>query len=823
MRRAETRVMFRGVLLLSVGLVAACEPDVEDDSFPPIEVNDPSTPAECVDGEHDEQACPGSEDTYERYCIGGQWRTWSDCPSGECTPGDQESSSCGDIQGSPSVRVSLRTCQADHTWSEWSSCPLECYDWSKPNAQCGANLRGSQTFSCVDGSWVTDGCDDPDECVDGATDTIECEDDLGQAGTETRTCYQGTWLDDLCVVDPARPCEEGEEAEPVSCGLNDRGTRIDVCTDGEWREGSCQDPDVCVDGSMQLQSCGDGAGHEPFVCVGGQYEAAGPCSQVCGDGKVQGTEQCDDTLSPEPNGCSADCKREPVRVLHSAAECGQVPAMLAANWYGAVHWLDNCEQASLFTRSSSGTSVSSEWEYAETIGKLSLSTSIDGTSPILWGSHTAGIPWTIVSQGTFPFVLELDAQLYPAKSYAFSGDARELLALESLGQGRFSLVGSMSGTTFYREVSLSIPNTWFTPEVSLFVIEQKPESATGFAVSSSRALESTKFAAQAESSALLLRNAGGAFELSSGIVRANQVLIVNNAQGRFVATPSLSGGAQSVALLSSGNPVVTGMGGGDYEVQGGVINLPAGPVTLVYNNRAELIGAHPGRFLAETDQGALAVFGEFTGAELTLDRDMLSERKLSSPYGQYNRYVAFYRFSGAVADAHVVASSANQAELTVHLEPRAFARGFVLSIPCSSATRFGEVAGNAMTGDGLCMARFNALAKSMWSHRLTVQAGSELLVGVDRDFTWLSGAITAFDNGWREQQIAVLSLSSSGAIVSDEPIVAIGKGRLNGMVANGGRALLVATFSGSPEVFPGRAWSTSEWGAGKDYLIQIQP
>src|SRR5262245_10771820 len=45
-------------------------------------------------------------------------------------------------------------------------------------------------------------------------------------------------------------CEAGT-VMVVPCGLNDRGEQTRVCDAGEWIDaGTCDDPDVCVDGDM---------------------------------------------------------------------------------------------------------------------------------------------------------------------------------------------------------------------------------------------------------------------------------------------------------------------------------------------------------------------------------------------------------------------------------------------------------------------------------------------------------------------------------------------------------------------------------------------
>jgi hypothetical protein len=49
-------------------------------------------------------------------------------------------------------------------------------------------------------------------------------------------------------------CKDGD-TQTRSCGLNGRGQLTLFCADGRWHEASCDDPDECVDGAIEIVPC----------------------------------------------------------------------------------------------------------------------------------------------------------------------------------------------------------------------------------------------------------------------------------------------------------------------------------------------------------------------------------------------------------------------------------------------------------------------------------------------------------------------------------------------------------------------------------------
>ncbi len=149
---------------------------------------------------------------------------------GDCTPQDEQSRPCGlNNRG-----MSIRTCLADSTWSDWVACV------------------------------------DPDACVIGAQQIEPCP-----GGEHRRDCVDGHWgAYGACEV--AAACQEGAQ-ESSPCGLNMRGQHTRACVGGAWGGfGACQDPDHCVDGAQDTVACPNGGQHTR-ACVAGQWGAFGNC------------------------------------------------------------------------------------------------------------------------------------------------------------------------------------------------------------------------------------------------------------------------------------------------------------------------------------------------------------------------------------------------------------------------------------------------------------------------------------------------------------------------------------------------------------------
>ena len=160
----------------------------------------------------------------------------------------------------------------------------------------------------------------------------------GTGGTAGRSSDAGT---DAAPPAPqllGKPCVG---SGTLACDGNNQKQTL-ICQAGEWQAfdicGATQNCDVTDGVCTDIVS--DCAAHDPGYawCVGDQLSVCGPdrvtvattaCTglcvagacqpAVCGDGKIEGTEECDDGNTVPGDGCEADCKLSQVIALTAGA------------------------------------------------------------------------------------------------------------------------------------------------------------------------------------------------------------------------------------------------------------------------------------------------------------------------------------------------------------------------------------------------------------------------------------------------------------------------------------------------------------------------
>ena len=200
------------------------------------------------------------------------------------------------------------------------------------NADCN-NFAGGFECVCHEG-YEGDGrsCLDVDECADGTdecdiTERASCMNTEGSYLCECREGYEGsgvTCTDINECADGTGRCDPGEMCvnelgAPFRCVCApgfiedpDSGECVRACGDGNRTAG-----EACDDGNMDSgDGCSDAceiergwACNEPVLGPG----MTGPseCTDTCGDGLVQPSEECDDgegMLADEPNACRTTCE-----------------------------------------------------------------------------------------------------------------------------------------------------------------------------------------------------------------------------------------------------------------------------------------------------------------------------------------------------------------------------------------------------------------------------------------------------------------------------------------------------------------------------------
>jgi MYXO-CTERM domain-containing protein len=315
-------------------------------------------------------ACQSNDESDGTACTSdGNDCTGDVCGSGVCThPNETAGTSCGDGTDddcrNPDTCDGSGSCLANDE-SDGTSCTddgNECTDDVCASAACDHPALSAGT-SCGDDS--DDDCRNPDTC-DGAgacqsndesdgtactDDGVECTSDLCQSGAcehaaladgETCTDDGNECTDDVCA---SGACTHPNAADGTACTADGNECTDDVCATGACSHPSssagtacgdtantdCSDPDTCNgSGACQPNHAPDGTactdngafcdGDE--ACGGGACDSAGnPCDPdnetcddtadecvrpPCGDGVVEGAEECDDFNFEAGDGCT-DC------------------------------------------------------------------------------------------------------------------------------------------------------------------------------------------------------------------------------------------------------------------------------------------------------------------------------------------------------------------------------------------------------------------------------------------------------------------------------------------------------------------------------------
>ena len=201
-------------------------------------------------------------------------------------------------------------------------------DLCTSNDGCSLGQCDGSTVSCDDGNDCTnDGCDP----LSGCTYThvaLPCED--GNLCTVNDVCSGGQ-----CASGESKNCDDGNVCSTEYCSLETGECLFEynesACDDGI----DCASDDTCLNGNCQGEafSCDDGIDctidscdddgscvHEPDdgLCDSGTLCATDLCipnigcvveagPDCCGNGDVEGDEECDDENDVDGDGCSALC------------------------------------------------------------------------------------------------------------------------------------------------------------------------------------------------------------------------------------------------------------------------------------------------------------------------------------------------------------------------------------------------------------------------------------------------------------------------------------------------------------------------------------
>ena len=210
-----------------------------------------------------------------------------------------------------------------------------------PGEQCDdGNMAGGD--GCENDCTTTPGA----ECGDGEVDPGEQCDDGNTASGDG--CEKNCTLpaNPKCgdgVVDPGELCDDGNTIGGDGCESN--CNKSPICGDGVvdpgelCDDGNAADDDACLN-SCKTAECGDGvawAGME--ACDDGAMNGSyGACAQDCsgpgprcGDGVVNGPEECDDANMVDDDACSDGCIAPRTVFVTSTTINGQLGGLAGAD------------------------------------------------------------------------------------------------------------------------------------------------------------------------------------------------------------------------------------------------------------------------------------------------------------------------------------------------------------------------------------------------------------------------------------------------------------------------------------------------------------
>lgn len=235
------------------------------------------------------------------------------CVNGQCRAADCVEVTCGAAEGCAfgkclPLACGGKACAAGEVCVKdqcvWTGCAEKtcavgavCVDGLLcKGTSCGATACGEGAVcvaeACVAPSCVGIACGQDEACAQGRCVKLSCGGDAGACPTG-QACVDGACADPGCA---GLTCAQGSRCSAGAC----LACPVHETACGDGADDDCDGKVDCADPDCDTLDCGAGKACKALACA----------EEPCGNGKIEGTEECDDGNRVSGDGCSRSCTME---------------------------------------------------------------------------------------------------------------------------------------------------------------------------------------------------------------------------------------------------------------------------------------------------------------------------------------------------------------------------------------------------------------------------------------------------------------------------------------------------------------------------------
>ncbi len=279
------------------------------------------------------------------------------------------------VAGTSCAGQCVEICPARDTFAAGSDC-VACTQACENGGTCVAPAADGAATTCVcPAGWVGSTCEEPDLDQDGRADINDnCPGAPNADQADTDTDGLGDLCDNCASTPNANQADADRDGQGDACdrcpaeGTNDGffactsgscvGQCVDSCPADTFASGmtceachvtcgTCTSSDssgclTCPSGRLQCAAGSSCAGQCVTTCPADTDAFGGVCyARVCGDGRRNSNEACDDGNLTDGDGCSASCALEP------KFGCEELPGSYTTTCLPAVRKTTSCGAGSL--------------------------------------------------------------------------------------------------------------------------------------------------------------------------------------------------------------------------------------------------------------------------------------------------------------------------------------------------------------------------------------------------------------------------------------------------------------------------------------------